>query len=197
MEKTTFILPIIEKRWSPRAFDPNRPVDPESLATLFEAARWAPSTGNEQPWRFIVGVNFDQCHKDIFSTLAEGNQRWAMNAPVLLIGVAKLVRNDRPNRLALHDLGLATENLFLQAYDLDLYCHFMGGFSADKAREIFGIPSDYEPVTAAAIGYPGDLDALPDDLKEREEAPRQRKSLEELVFTGQWENPLSLPGNYK
>ena len=195
MEKTTVILPIIEKRWSPRAFDPNRPVELESLSTLFEAARWAPSTGNEQPWRFIVGVNFDQCHKDIFSTLAEGNQRWAMQAPVLLIGVAKLVRNDRPNRLALHDLGLATENLFLQAYDLHLYCHFMGGFSADKARELFGIPSDYEPVTAAAIGYPGDLDALPDDLKQREVAPRQRKPLEELVFTGQWENPLSLPSN--
>ena len=188
-----YITSLIANRWSPRAYDPTRPVDLHVLATLFEAARWAPSNGNEQPWRFIVGVNFDECHQEILSTISEGNQRWAKNASVLLIAAAKTVRGDRPYRHAFHDLGLATENLFLQAYDLGLYCHFMGGFSPDKARETFGIPREYEPMTAAAIGYPGNVEDLPDDLRERELAPRERKPLKEVVFTGQWDTALAFP----
>jgi nitroreductase len=195
VNKSTLISPLIEKRWSPRAFDAGRPVSIETLARLFEAARWAPSTGNTQPWHFMVGVNFDTCHEQILSTLNEGNHRWAQFAPVLLITVAKMVRNDKPNRLALHDLGMATENLLLQAYDLDLCCHAMGGFSQDKARELFQIPFDYEPVAAVAIGHPGDVSALPDDLKERELASRERLPLNEMVFTDRWENPLELSSN--
>jgi nitroreductase len=195
VDKSILVSPLIEKRWSPRAFDAGRPVRVSTLASLFEAARWAPSTGNSQPWQFIVGVNFDACHEQVLSTLNEGNHRWAQFAPVLLIAVTKIVRNDKPNRLAHHDLGMATENLLLQAYNLDLCCHVMGGFSQDKARELFEIPLDYEPVTAVAIGYPGDVSALPDDLKERELASRQRLPLSDMVFTDRWENPLELSSN--
>jgi nitroreductase len=184
------ISQFISQRWSPRAFDANKPVELDVLAMLFEAARWAPSSSNEQPWNFIVGRNFDECHQAVCSTLNEKNQMWAKNAPVLIITVAKLLRNDRPNRFAFHDVGLATENFFLQACDLGLVCHFMGGFSPDKARELFAIPDGYEAVAAGAVGYMGDIEYLPDEFKERESAPRQRKPVRDFVFTGKWDTPL-------
>lgn len=187
------ILETISSRWSPRAFDPEQPISLETLALIFEAARWAPSSGNGQPWNFIVGHNFDKCHQDILATLNEGNQIWAQNAPVLLISVAKLSRNDRPNRFAFHDVGLATENLILQAGELGLFCHFMGGFSADKAREVFSIPDDYEPVAAGAIGHMGDINSLPENLMERENSPRERRPFDEFIFTKEWNNSLPLP----
>lgn len=184
------IAPIIEKRWSPRAFDPNKPVEYDKLMSILEAARWAPSSSNVQPWSFIVGYNFNDCHKDILSTLRESNQIWAKHAPVLIMTVTKLSRNDRPNRFAFHDVGLATENLFLQACEVGLSCHFMGGFMVDDAREVFNIPSDYEPVAVGAVGYLGDITLLPEDLKEREVATRERKPIEEFVFGGKWGDPL-------
>jgi nitroreductase len=186
------IAETISGRWSPRAFDATREVEAEKLKAIFEAARWAPSSSNLQPWHFIVGYNFDDCHGTILSTLNEGNRIWAQNAPLLLITVAKMSRGDRPNRFALHDVGLATENLFLQAYAVGLSCHFMGGFSQEKAKELFNIPEDYEPVTAGAIGYLGGLQSLPDDLREREQTTRQRRSLDEFVFTNTWNNPLGI-----
>ena len=192
MTNSVEIAEIISRRWSPRAFDPAKPVEPSKLMSVFEAARWAPSSGNGQPWCFIVGYNFNKSYQDILSTLNDSNQIWAKNAPVLLITVAKAIRNDRPNRFAFHDVGLATENLFLQACELGLSCHFMGGFSPDKVRDIFGIPDDHEAVAAGAIGYMGEIDSLPDDLKEREAAARQRKPIEEFVFSGKWNNPLGL-----
>lgn len=184
---------FIKQRWSPRAFDPDKPIPLELLPVLFEAARWAPSSSNEQPWSFIVGNNFDRCHQDILSTLNPKNQLWAKSAPVLVITVAKMFRNDRHNRFAFHDVGLATENLFLQACDLGLSCHFMGGFSQDLAREIFSIPDGYDPVAAGAIGYLGDRELLPEELKESEVAPRTRKAMNEFVFSGRWNVPLALP----
>jgi len=184
------VAPIIKKRWSPRAFDPTKPVEYDKLISILEAARWAPSSSNVQPWSFIVGYNFNDCHKDILSTLRESNQIWAKHAPVLIMTVTKLSRNDRPNRFAFHDVGLATENLFLQAYEVELSCHFMGGFMVDDAMEVFNIPPDYEPVAVGAIGYLGDMELLNDDLKEREVAPRERKPLEEFVFGGKWGDPL-------
>ena len=190
MSEEITISKLIQNRWSPRSFAPNKDITVEQLASLFEAVRWAPSSSNVQPWSFIVGHNFDDTHKVIFSTLGEGNQIWAKNAPLLLISVTKLSRNDRPNRFAFHDVGLATENLLIQATELGLHCHAMGGFSPDKARESFNIPSDYEAVAAIAIGYMGDINLLPDDLKERQSLPRERKSLDEFVYTKTWGNPV-------
>ncbi len=184
------INPLITRRWSPRAFDPDRPVDLKTLGILFEAARWAPSLGNLQPWRFIVGVNFDGCHQDVLSMLGDKNQTWTKNAPVLFIAVANLTKNGDVNSHALHDMGLALENLFLQATDLSLCCHYMASFSSDKARLVFRIPDNFQPITAGALGYPGDINLLPEDLRERELRLRVRKPLRELVFTSTWENPL-------
>ena len=195
MTNSVEIAEIISRRWSPRAFDPTKPVEPRKLMSVFEAARWAPSSGNGQPWSFIVGYNFNKSYQDILSTLNDSNQTWAKNAPVLLITVAKAIRSDRPNRFAFHDVGLATENLFLQACELGLSCHFMGGFSPDKVRDIFGIPDDHEAVAAGAIGYMGNIDSLPDDLKEQEAAARQRKPIDEFVFSGKWNSPLVVTSN--
>jgi nitroreductase len=178
---------LIEDRRSPRAFA-DRPVEQEQLETLFEAARWAPSAMNEQPWRFIYATKEDE--KDfnrLFNCLVEGNS-WARNASALFVTVAKKTYdfNGNPNSHAWHDVGLATGNLLLQATELGLHVHLLGGFKADKAREVLGIPEGYEPVTMGAVGYIGDPETLPEALKARELAPRTRKPLQELVFRGKW-----------
>ncbi len=185
---------LIARRWSPRAFDLKRRVDRTTLGTLFEAARWAPSAGNMQPWRFIVGVNFDKAHQRVFETLADGNKQWCKNAPVLFIAVAALNNpgEEEPNSHALHDVGLVLENLFLQAVALGLICHLMAGFHPEKVRESFGVPDGFQPITAGAIGYIGDTDDLSERLRQRELQPRERRPLKDLVFTGSWENPLDI-----
>ncbi len=179
---------LITARWSPRAFD-NKPVEEEKLEAVFEAARWAPSAMNEQPWRFIYATkeNVEAYHK-ILSTLVEANQVWAKEAPVLILSVAKTDYSnfDSRNTHAWHDTGMATANLALQATELGLYLHVMGGYSADKAREVFEIPQGYEPVSVMALGYLGDAEQLPEPLKERENSPRTRKPLQEIVFNGTW-----------
>ena len=184
------VIPVIANRWSPRAFDPKRLVDPQTVGSLFEAARWAPSSGNEQPWRYIVGLNFNDAHRAVLGCLAEGNRLWAANAPLLFVAVSKTTRNDRPNPHFAHDVGASLENLFLQAIDLGLHCHYMAGFSADKVRQTFGVPDGFEPVTAGAVGYLGDISLLPDELKQQEQRKRERKPFSEFVFTGAWEQPL-------
>ena len=182
------------RRWSARAFDSSRPISAETLGSLFEAARWAPSDANEQPWRFIVGVNFDECHGQILSILNEGNRQFCGNAPVLLIAVAKLnfttSGDQKPNAHALHDLGMALENMFLQAVDLGLYAHFLAAFSPEKASEVFRIPEGFQPVTAGALAYPGELSVLPEELRKKELVQKARKPFGEFVFTGAWDNPL-------
>ena len=155
---------VLKHRWSPRAFDA-RPIEPEKLRSLFEAARWAPSSFNDQPWRFIVGTKDDPAtFKRILESLVEVNQAWAKNAAVLILAVAKLKfdHSGESNRHAFHDVGLAVGNLIVQATDLGLGVHQMAGFSPQKAREHFHIPEGYDPVSVLAIGYPGDPASLPD-----------------------------------
>ena len=185
---------LLRERWSPRAFA-DRMVEPEELRSLLEAARWAPSSFNEQPWSFIVATKQHPGeYERLLSCLVEGNVRWAQHAPVLMLSVAKLAfeRNQKPNRHAFHDVGLAVENLVIQGMALGLFVHQMAGFHADRAREVYGIPEGYDPVAAMAIGYLDDPARLPDDLRGRELAPRTRKPLESFVFSGQWGQPSRL-----
>ncbi len=175
---------LIRKRWSPRAFAA-RPVEGDKILSLFEAARWAASGGNEQPWRFIYAAR-EQAERygKLFECLSEGNQAWAKTAPVLILTLVRThsARSGRPNKYAWHDLGLATGNLTVQAAALDLYVHPMGGFSAEKARQLFDLSPEIEPVTMIAVGYLGDPDDLPENLKERELAQQRRLPLDELIL---------------
>ncbi len=183
---------LLRQRWSPRAFD-DRPIEPEKLRSLCEAARWAPSSNNEQPWRFIVAnKDYETEWNRLLACLVEGNQKWAYRAPVLILSVASLNFEDdaKPNRHAFHDTGMAVENLVLQATALGLAAHQMAGFDLEKARADLKIPSGYEPVAMIAVGYPGDFAFLPDRLREREQLPRSRQPISEWTFSGQWGIPL-------
>jgi nitroreductase len=181
---------LITKRWSPYSFA-SRSVPDEDLCSLFEAARWAPSSYNEQPWNYIVAKKENpEEFQRLLSCLVEGNQVWAKAAPVLALGIAKLrfARDDQPNRAAIHDLGLAAGNLVVEATARGLSVHQMIGILPDKAREIYAIPEGYEPLTGIAIGYAGDPKALPEGLRERDLARRPRKPLKEFVFGQTWGN---------
>ena len=179
---------LIRHRWSPRAFA-DKPVPSEVLLSLFEAARLAPSSSNEQPWAYLVAAKDDpENYAKMLSVLVEFNANWARNAPVLALSVAhlKTQRDAKPNRVALHDVGSATAQLTFEANSRGLLVHQMAGFDMEKARQTFAIPPDWEPVAAMAIGYPGHPDSLPEKLRERELAPRVRKPLAEFVMTGEW-----------
>ena len=179
---------LIRRRWSPRAFA-ERPVELEKIQRLLEAARWASSCFNEQPWIFIVASASEPTeHKKLLSCLVEGNQVWAKQAPLLMITVAKLHfdHNGQSNQHAFHDVGLAVGNLVVQATAMDLVVHQMAGILSETIREEYSLPSGYEPVTGLAIGYQGDPSILPSDIQERERAPRSRKALHEFVFSGKW-----------
>lgn len=179
---------LIGKRWSPRSFL-DRAVEPGKLRILFEAARWAPSCFNEQPWRFLVARREDPDQfQRLLGCLTPGNQVWAASAGALVLSVAAgtFGRNGQPNRHAFHDVGLATAQLVLQATAEGLSVHQMGGFDRDRARQVFEIPKDFDPVAAIAIGYRGEPDRLSDELKEREVAPRVRRPQEEFVFSERW-----------
>jgi nitroreductase len=177
---------LIRERWSPRAFS-DQPVEKEKLHSLFEAARWAASAGNLQPWYFLFATSENaEEHARFASTLNERNIIWAEQAPVLVLIVAKLYEVPGKERLSFYDTGMAVGNLVTQAIELGLTTHQMGGFSAEKAREELHIPEGYEPLTVMAVGYPGDPETLPDHLREREVAPRVRKTLDEFVFEGGW-----------
>ena len=184
---------LLRQRWSPRAFD-DRPIEPEKLRSLFEAARWAPSSYNGQPWRFLVATKENTTeYNRLFDCLVEGNQKWAHRAPALMLSVAKLQFEDgSPNRHALHDTGMAAENLVVQATALGLVAHQMAGFRIDQARADCKIPEGYEPVAMIAVGYPGDLALLSDRLRARDAQPRVRKPLTEFVYSATWEQPSSL-----
>lgn len=185
---------LLRRRWSPRAFA-DRPVERDKLLSLLEAARWAASSGNGQPWRFIVATReWPEEYERLFGCLNEGNRKWAHRAPVLLVAIAKLTRDDgiTPNATARYDLGLAVENLVIQALALDLMVHQMAGINRAAIRETYALPDDCEPVAAIAVGYPGDPAVLPDDLRQRELAPRVRKPLAEFVFTGRFGRPSPL-----
>mgnify|MGYP003390259746 FL=1 len=186
---------LLRRRWSPRAFADTM-VEPEKLQSLFEAARWAPSSSNEQPWHFIVGTKADpSAHDRLVACLKEGNRKWAFRAPVLILSVARLNFEDEgtPNRHAWHDTGMAALSLCLQATALGLVTHQMAGFEIEKARTDLGIPAGYEPVAMIAVGYPGAPASLPDYLRERELKPRERKAVTEFVSHGRWNGPPEWP----
>jgi nitroreductase len=179
---------FIAKRWSPYAFS-DRAVSKEDLLRLFEAARWAPSSYNEQPWSYIVATQdnkeeFERLH----SCLVEGNQPWTKIVPVLAIGLTTLnfKRNGKPNEAAVHDLGIASATLTFEATARGLHVHQMIGIVPERVRELYGVPMDVAPKTGIAIGYLGDSNALPDPYRERDLAERTRKPLAEFVFGGKW-----------
>lgn len=180
---------LIAQRWSPRLFE-DRTVEPEKVASLLEAARWAPSSSNEQPWRYLVWDGSDpEAREKANSCLARGNA-WALTAPLLLLSLASatFAKTGKPNRHGQHDAGLASENLVLQAVALGLAAHQMAGYDSDKARELFNIPEDFTPMAMIAVGYPfrGDLSSLSEDVQNRELAERTRKPLAEIAFKAAW-----------
>ena len=187
------VLPIFHSRWSPRAFS-DREVSPADLAKVFEAARWAASSYNEQPWRFLVGTRNSTAYNKIFASLMPFNQLWATSAPVLILGASKtrFSHNDSPNRVALFDLGAASSYLTLQAHALGLAAHQMAGFDPDAARKAFEIPDVYIFGSVIALGYQGEPAALPNEqFRSQEVSPRKRKPLKEFVFSA-WDTPADI-----
>ena len=178
---------LIRDRWSPRAFA-SKSIEPAVLASLFEAARWAPSSNNEQPWAYLVATKDDtENFAKTLRVLVEFNAAWAKEAPVLMIAVSRLnFQNGTPNRNAFYDTGAATALLSVEATARGLAVHQMAGFDHAKAKKVFEIPDDCEPIAAIAIGYPGDPNSLPEKLRDREVAPRTRKPLSEFVMSGRW-----------
>jgi nitroreductase len=191
------ILQLLAERWSPYSFE-DRPVSESDLRSLFEAARWAASSYNEQPWNYLVATREDPVEFErLLSCLVESNQSWAKAAPVLVLGVVslKFAKNSKDNRAAVHDLGLSAGNLVAEATSRGLSVHQMIGILPEKAREVYRIPEHFEAWTAMAIGYKADPAKLPDFLKERDLAPRQRKPLSGFVFTRQWGQPSIFTNN--
>lgn len=187
-KRSNTLHPLIRKRKSVVSFSPEIP-DDKTIKMLFEAARWAPSSRNQQPWRFIYATRDDKVHyQRLFELLNEGNKEWAHSAPVLALSVAESFHDykNRPNRFAFHDLGMAVGNLLIQATHMGLYAHQMGGYDVEGARQVFGIPERFEPGAMIALGYHGEIDHLPMELKRRELKKRTRKDIEEFAFKGSW-----------
>jgi nitroreductase len=179
---------LIASRWSPYSFA-NKPVSRNDLQALFEAARWAPSSYNEQPWSYLVATRDDaDNYARLLSCLVEGNQGWAKAAPVLALGCTSLnfTRDGKPNAAALHDLGLASAMLVLEATARGLAVHQMIGILPDRARQIYQIPENVQPLTGLAIGYAGDPAALPEKMRDRDAGRRPRKPLAAFVYSGKW-----------
>jgi nitroreductase len=197
LAKTTApIHEILARRWSGRAFDRSRPLSPEQITSLLEAARWAPSCFNDQPWRYIVFDRFrnEATWKKGFACLGDWNQNWAGSAPLLLLSIAdsSFQRNGKPNRWGPHDTGAASALLCVQAAALGLVAHQMGGFDARKAHIEFDIPERYTCMAMIAVGYPADAETLGnEELRELERAARERHTLGECFFDGEWGRPYA------
>ncbi len=174
---------IISERWSPVAFSEKMP-EKEKIALLFEAARWAPSSFNAQPWKFIYGYKGDDVYPMLFELIAEFNQVWAKTAPVLIMSMAETIPPGRTsvNRFAFHDTGMAVGNLLAQATDLGLYVHQMGGYDHKSAKTMFNLPDTFEPAAMMAVGYKGDPGLLPESVAAREKEKRERNQLEKFAF---------------
>lgn len=188
------LCPLLAKRYSPRAFA-DKKIEKEKLRRIFEAARWSASCSNEQPWRFIVGIQgADDTFERILRVLTESNQRWARNVPVLMLVCAAttFAISGKPNKWHMYDAGQAAVHLTIQAMYEGIYLHQMAGFDAEKARVEFSIPPDAVPASAIAMGYPGEADTLPEDLRQRELQPRTRKPINEMLFSGSWGNPSDI-----
>jgi nitroreductase len=182
------IQQLIAKRWSPYAWS-DRSVAEEDLRSLFEAARWAASSYNEQPWSYIVATKKNAKEfEQLLSCLVEGNQVWAKAVPVLAIGCTKLhfALNGQPNDAAQHDLGLASATLTLEATARGLSVHQMIGIVPERVKELYAVPDDVRPLTGIAIGYVADPSTLSENLRPRDLAPRKRKTQAEFVFAGKW-----------
>ena len=179
---------LLANRRSPRAYS-EEPIESGKLLSLFEAARWSPSSANEQPWRFIVATKDDtRVFSALVESLTEGNRLWAERAPLLVLALTQstYTKTGRPYRHSWYDLGQSVALLSVQAIALGLAVHQMGGFDADKARQLLSIPEGFEPVTMFTVGYPGKPDNLPEDLRKREQAPRSRKPLQDIIYTEEW-----------
>ena len=188
------VLPVIAERWSPYVFEP-RPVEREKLLACLEAARWAPSSYNEQPWTFLLAERSDAAaFNAMLGCLVEGNRAWAQHAGALLLTVVAkfFTLNGKPNRAAEHDIGLASENLVLQATALGLQGHQMIGVEPAKIRATYGIPETHEPLTAIALGYAGKA-SVDEALAQRDASRRPRKALSEIVLS-RWGQPVDLKG---
>lgn len=183
---------LLRTRWSPRSFSP-QPVEAEQLLSLFEAARWAPSGNNRQPWSFIVTHGqTPEAYGNLLGTLNERNQAWAKTAPVLVLAIAQIEPEPgKANPFAIYDLGQAVAHLSIQASALGLSVHQIGGFDRVKAEQIFELPTGYQPVTVFAMGFPGDPQVLPEGFRAGETAPRDRKPLSDFAYQGKWQQPLT------
>lgn len=191
------VAPIFARRWSPRAFDPARPVARAALISALEAARWAPSCYGDQPWRFIIAerATDEDAWRGVFDALAPANQEWAGQAPLFVVAAAqtRFRHNDAPNRWHGYDCGQAMLSFCLQASALGLVCHQMGGFDADAIRSALAIPASVALMSVTAVGHPGDAASLSESLQGTERAPRGRLPLEQIAFAGRWERPLDVP----
>ena len=188
------IQELIASRWSPYAFE-SRPVSKADARSLFEAARWAASSYNEQPWSYLVATQDEPDEfQRLLSCLVEGNQVWAKAAPLLAISVASLnfKLNGKPNTAAIHDVGIAACSLTFEATARGLAVHQMIGILPERVRELYGIPDGYEAMTALAVGYVGDPNRLPEKLRERDLTVRARRPLNEFIFSGRWSRASEL-----
>jgi nitroreductase len=183
------IHPLLAARWSPRALDPAGQVTDQQLRAVLEAARWAPSNGNTQPARYLVGRRGDDTYERLFALLSHRNQGWAHPAAALVMACAVTVNEKGPIPMAEYGVGLAAENLVLQAVAEGLVAHQMAGFDKESAKTVFSLPADVEPQAVIALGVLGDPSRLDEDRRAKETAPRRRLALEEIAFTGEWGTP--------
>ena len=188
------IQETIANRWSGRAYDASKPVSNVQIIALLEAARWAPSCYGDQPWRFIVWDKntLESAWQQAFDCLAPSNQTWVQGSPILMLVCADTLfnHNKQLNRWAEYDTGAAAENLCLQASDMGLMAHQIGGFDTDAMREVFAIPAQYNPMTMISVGYAADIASLAGNILSRETAARSRRPLNELFFVESWGKPI-------
>ena len=187
------IHPLIAGRWSPRAYS-NKEIPVDVLQRLFEAARWAPSSSNDQEWRFIIGFKGDETYQKLFDTLVEFNQLWAGEAPVLVLVCGETISNKtgKPSPIFSYDVGAAVAMLSIQATHEGLFVHQMGGYSKTKTREFFSLPADIEPLTVISIGYAGQASELHPNLQPMEKAERVRNNFDTFVFSKKYGEPSGL-----
>lgn len=179
--------PLIENRYSAVAFS-NKAIDNDIVESLFKAASKAPSSYNDQPWRFVYAKKGEKQFDQLAELLSDTNKLWAPEAAVFVMCIARktLSKNEKDNRHGFHDLGLAVANLTFQANHMGLFLHQMGGFDYERAQQEFSIPSNYEPQSILAIGYPGDVDSLEGIALAKAKAPRLRKEMQDIAFHGEW-----------
>ncbi|MEI8204813.1 MAG: nitroreductase family protein [Bacteroidota bacterium] len=187
------ILETISNRWSPRSFREDE-IPNEKIRSLFEAARWASSGFNDQPWRYMVGSKGSTSWNNLLDCLVEGNRDWAKKAPFLILVCAETISKTtgKFSTYATFDAGQSLALLCIQATELGLYTHPMAGFHKDKAISLFHLPSTVEPIVILAVGYKDSPDLLPENLKNLEVSPRQRKNFNEFVFTDKFNQPSEI-----